>query len=79
MALTAKRALLAILGPISEEEAPLVTILDRVREDSALLLTTYTNREAVLAALLFFVELVTQWSSDPTEINSTAMRHVVKR
>ena len=27
----------------------------------------------------FFVELVTQWSSDPTEINSTAMRHVVKR
>ena len=26
----------------------------------------------------FFVELVTQWSSDPTEINSTAMRHVVK-
>ena len=26
-----------------------------------------------------FVELVTQWSSDPTEINSTAMRHVVKR
>ena len=27
----------------------------------------------------FVVELVTQWSSDPTEINSTAMRHVVKR
>ena len=26
-----------------------------------------------------FVESVTQWSSDPTEINSTAMRHVVKR
>ena len=26
-----------------------------------------------------FVELVTQWSSDPTEINFTAMRHVVKR
>ena len=29
--------------------------------------------------LWFFVELVTQWSSDPIEINSTAMRHVVKR
>ena len=24
----------------------------------------------------FFVDLVTQWSSDPTEINSAAMRHV---
>ena len=29
--------------------------------------------------IFFFIELVTQWSSDPTEINSTAMRHVVKR
>ena len=27
----------------------------------------------------FFFFLVTQWSSEPTEINSTAMRHVVKR
>ena len=51
MALLAKKALLAMLGPVSEEEAPLVNILDRVREDSALLLTTYTSREAVLAAL----------------------------
>ena len=34
---------------------------------------------SVSAGGLVFVELVTQWSSDPTEINSTAMRHVVKR
>ena len=31
-----------------------------------------------VGGVFFLVELVTQWSSDPTEINSTAVRHVVK-